>query len=292
MRERRRVFRTPLKVTESKRAVAAMSPDAVKQSIGILKDLAKKDEAKRAQEAAKSNLEAYIYQIRERVEEDEGVRAVTDDAQREAFAAELAEAEDWLYMDGAESSASEFDAKKEGLQATGDEWIKRAKETVKRPAAVAKAREFVAAAKETLAGFAESKPWIPEEEKAAMEKDLDGFLAWLDEKEALQAEKKVTERPAFAAAEVASEVKPLDARLGKLKRRPAPPPPEEEKDANATDAEADANATDADAADADAAAADAADAAADAAEKDAPEKAEDASTEEVDAESDAELRRR
>ena len=295
MRERRRVFRTPLKVTESKRAVAAMSPDAVKKSIGILKDLAKKDEAKRAQEAAKSNLEAYIYQIRERVEEDEGVRAVTDDAQREAFAAELAEAEDWLYMDGAESSASEFDAKKEGLQATGDEWIKRAKETVKRPAAVAKAREFVAAAKETLAGFAESKPWIPEEEKAAMEKDLDGFLAWLDEKEALQAEKKVTERPAFAAAEVASEVKPLDARLGKLKRRPAPapPPPEEEKDANATDAEADANATDADAADADAAAAaDAADAAADAAEKDAPEKAEDASTEEVDAESDAELRRR
>jgi hypothetical protein len=269
-----------------------MSPDAVKQSIGILKDLAKKDEAKRAQEAAKSNLEAYIYQIRERVEEDEGVRAVTDDAQRDAFAAELAEAEDWLYMDGAESSASEFDAKKEGLQATGDEWIKRAKETVKRPAAVAKAREFVAAAKETLAGFAESKPWIPEEEKAAMEKDLDGFLAWLDEKEALQAEKKVTERPAFAAAEVASEVKPLDARLGKLKRRPAPPPPEEEKDANATDAEADANATDADAADADAAAADAADAAADAAEKDAPEKAEDASTEEVDAESDAELRRR
>ena len=295
MRERRRVFRTPLKVTESKRAVAAMSPDAVKKSIGILKDLAKKDEAKRAQEAAKSNLEAYIYQIRERVEEDEGVRAVTDDAQREAFAAELAEAEDWLYMDGAESSASEFDAKKEGLQATGDEWIKRAKETVKRPAAVAKAREFVAAAKETLAGFAESKPWIPEEEKAAMEKDLDEFLAWLDEKEALQAEKKVTERPAFAAAEVASEVKPLDARLGKLKRRPAPPPPEEEKDANATDAEADANATDADAADADADAdaADAdADADADAAEKDAPEKAEGASTEEVDAESDAELRRR
>jgi hypothetical protein len=291
MRERRRVFRTALKVTESKRAVAAMSPDAVKQSIGILKDLAKKDEAKRAQEAAKSNLEAYIYQIRERVEEDEGVRAVTDDAQREAFAAELAEAEDWLYMDGAESSASEFDAKKEGLQATGDEWIKRAKETVKRPAAVAKAREFVAAAKETLAGFAESKPWIPEEEKAAMEKDLDGFLAWLDEKEALQAEKKVTERPAFAAAEVASEVKPLDARLGKLKRRPAPPPPEEEKDANATDAEADANATDAADADADADAADAA-ADADAAEKDAPEKAEDASTEEVDAESDAELRRR
>jgi hypothetical protein len=278
MRERRRVFRTPLTVTESKRAVAAMSPDAVKKSIGILKDLAAKDEAKRAQEAAKSNLEAYIYQIREVVEEDEGVRAVTDEAQREAFAAELTEAEDWLYMDGAESSTSEFDAKKEGLKSTGDEWIKRAKETVKRPAAVAKAREFVDAAKESLASFADAKPWIPEEEKAAFAKDLDGFLAWLDEKEALQAEKKVTERPAFAAAEVASEVKPLDFRLGKLKRRPAPPPPEEEKElVNATDAETDENATDAETE------TETADA-----EKDAAEEAEGSAAKEADAESDAE----
>ena len=157
----RRVFRTPLTVTENEARGRGDVPDAVKKSIGILKDLAAKDEAKRAQEAAKSNLEAYIYQIREVVEEDEGVRAVTDEAQREAFAAELTEAEDWLYMDGAESSTSEFDAKKEGLKATGDEWIKRAKETVKRPAAVAKAREFVNAAKESLASFADAKPWIP-----------------------------------------------------------------------------------------------------------------------------------
>ena len=244
MRERRRVFRTPLKVTESKRAVAAMSPDSVKTSIGILKRLAAKDEAKRAQEAAKSNLEAYVYAIREKIEEDETLQRVTDEAQRAKFVAELSDAEDWLYMDGAESTAAEFHAKKDGLQAVGDEWISRANELTKRPAAVSKAREFILKAAEALAKFAESKPWITDEEKAAYQSDLDGFASWLDEKEAQQKTKKDTERPAFAASEVSAELKPLEAKLGKLKKRPAPPPPKEkEEKEEATSAEANATET-------------------------------------------------
>ena len=75
-----------------------------------------------------------------------------------------------------------------------------AKETVKRRRRVAKCAQVRARRRRALASFADAKPWIPEEEKAAFaKKDLD-ILAWLDEKEALQTEKKVTERPAFAAA--------------------------------------------------------------------------------------------
>jgi hypothetical protein len=137
-------------------------------------------------------LEAYIYSIRERVEEDEELRMVTDETQRERFAQELSEAEDWLYMDGAESTAAAFDAKKSGLQSTGDEWLSRAKELTKRPAAVAKARDFVEKATETIALFAESKPWITDEEKQGLLRELTGFADWLDEKEASQAKKKVS----------------------------------------------------------------------------------------------------
>ena len=50
-----------------------MTVDDVKTSIAVLKDLAAKDETKRAQEAAKSNLEAYIYAIREKIQEDEDI---------------------------------------------------------------------------------------------------------------------------------------------------------------------------------------------------------------------------
>ncbi len=224
-RERRRVFRTPLKVTETNRAVKAMTPDQVKASVATLKKLAEKDEAKRAQEAAKSNLEAYIYSIREKMVEDEEIQKVTDEAQREAFGSELTEAEDWLYMDGADASSAEFDAKKAALQLVGDEMIARAKELTRRPAAVAKARAFVDQLADSVAKLAELKPWIPEEDKAKLLEDLKGFEQWLDEKEQLQAKKTDVEQPAFTAAEVVNELKPLEQKLTKLKKTPAPKPP-------------------------------------------------------------------
>ena len=118
LRERRRVFREPLTVTETGRATPAMTVDDVKTSIAVLKDLAAKDETKRAQEAAKSNLEAYIYAIREKIHEDEDIERVTDETMRETFSSALTEAEDWLYMDGADSTAAEFDAKKAEILAS------------------------------------------------------------------------------------------------------------------------------------------------------------------------------
>ena len=48
-----------------------MDSAGISASIGILKALTIQDDKKREQEAAKSNLEAYIYKIRETVAEDE-----------------------------------------------------------------------------------------------------------------------------------------------------------------------------------------------------------------------------
>ena len=52
--------------------------------------------------------------------------------------------------------------------------------------------------------------------------DVDGFESWLNEKVALQGAKKDTEPPAFTAAEVNVEAKPLEAKLVRLKKTPAP----------------------------------------------------------------------
>ena len=214
-------------MTETGRATAAMTVDDVKTSIAVLKDLAAKDETKRAQEAAKSNLEAYIYAIREKIHEDEDIERVTDETMRETFSAALTEAEDWLYMDGADSTAAEFDAKKNELKSTADEWIKRASEMTRRPKAVGRAREFVGLAEKTVAKLAETKPWIADEEKEKLLEAVKGFESWLDEKEEQQSKKSLTETPAFTAAEVVNEVKPLGAKLQKLKKTPAPKPPKE-----------------------------------------------------------------
>ncbi|ACO69747.1 heat shock protein 70 [Micromonas commoda] len=239
-RQRRRVFRIPLTVTESGRAVPAMTPDAVKKSIGVLKDLAAKDEAKRAQEAAKSNLEAYIYSIREKVYEDEGIAKVTDEAMREKFSGELTDAEDWIYDGGEHATAVEFNNRRDKLQSVGDEWIHRAKELTRRPAAVEKAKDFIATARKTVEKLGETKPWIEDDAKKKMLDDVDGFESWLNEKVALQEKKKDTESAAFTAAEVTVEAKPLEAKLVRLKKTPAPkpPPPPPAPEKEETDAEA------------------------------------------------------
>ena len=239
-RQRRRVFRIPLTVTESGRAVPAMTPDAVKKSIGVLKDLAAKDEAKRAQEAAKSNLEAYIYSIREKVYEDEGIAKVTDEAMREKFSGELTDAEDWIYDGGEHATAVEFNNRRDKLQSVGDEWINRAKELTRRPAAVEKAKDFIATARKTVEKLGETKPWIEDDAKKKMLDDVDGFESWLNEKVALQEKKKDTEPAAFTAAEVTVEAKPLEAKLVRLKKTPAPkpPPPPPALEKEETDAEA------------------------------------------------------
>ena len=97
----------------------------------------------------------------------------------------------------------------------------------RRPKAVARAREFVALVEKTVAKLAETKPWIADEEKEKLLEAVKGFESWLDEKEEQQSKKTLTENPAFTAAEVVNEVKPLDAKLQKLKKTPAPKPPKE-----------------------------------------------------------------
>jgi hypoxia up-regulated 1 len=243
MRQRKRVFRLPLVVKETGRAVPAMTPEGITHSIEVLKKLNKVDEDKRRQEAAKSNLEAYIYSIREKVAEDEEIAKVTDEAMREKYGAELSEAEDWLYMEGADSTAEEFDAKRSTLQAIGDDWIDRAKELERRPEAVASAKAFVDLARKTVEAFAETKPWLSTEEKDALLAEVTGFEEWLDEKVATQEKKKVTEVPAFAAAEVTVEMKPLVGKLARMKKKaapkpPPPPPPPPSQPSNETDANA------------------------------------------------------
>ena len=159
---------------------------------------------------------------------------------REKFSEELTDAEDWIYDGGEHATAVEFNARRDKLQGVGDEWIHRAKELTRRPASVDKAKEFIATARKTVEKLADTKPWIEDDAKKKVLDDVDGFESWLNEKVALQGAKKDTEPPAFTAAEVNVEAKPLEAKLVRLKKTPAPKPPPPPPAPAKEEAEADA----------------------------------------------------
>ena len=76
-------------------------------SRAVMEKLQRADEAKREAAAAKNELESYILATRARVLDDEVVAAVSTEKQRTAFAAQLDNAEDWLYEDGEHAPAAE-----------------------------------------------------------------------------------------------------------------------------------------------------------------------------------------
>ena len=249
MKMRRRVFKTPLTVEVSGLDMEPMTQAQLGASIKVLDELRKIDEAKREQEAAKSNLEAYIYSTRAKLDEDE-IQAVTTEEEREALKEELMEKEDWLYMDGAHATAKEYKKTHEGIKAKGDAIEFRAKEQIERPKMLAKARAFIEKSKSEVESWPEKKPWLNETDVASLLEEIKQFEEWLNEKVAAQEKLAATVPPVLESTEIKVSLRPIDAKFMKLKKKSKPKPPKEEKnatDANATDANAtDANATDAD----------------------------------------------
>jgi len=250
MKMRRRVMKTSLEVKVSGLHMEPMTQAQLEASVSVLGELRKVDEAKRAQEAAKSNLEAYIYAIRAKLDEDE-IQVVTTEEEREALKEELTDKEDWLYMDGADSTTEVFKQTHDDLKSKGDAIEFRAKEMTRRPAMIAKARAFIEKAKPEVESWPEKKPWLNETHVANLLEEIKQFESWLDEKIEAQDKLAATEAPTLESTEIKISQRPIETKFGKLKKKSKPKPPKVEKnetEANETDAnETIANATDADA---------------------------------------------
>ena len=240
MKMRRRVFKTPLTVKVSGLDMEPMTQAQLGASIKVLDELRKIDEAKREQEAAKSNLESYIYSTRAKLDEDE-IQAVTTEEQREALKEELMEKEDWLYMDGAHASAAEYKKTHDDLKTKGDAIEFRAKEQIRRPEMITKARAFVAKATPEIESWPEKKPWLNETHVADLLVEVKEFEAWLDEKVVAQDKLAVTDAPSLESAEIKVRMRPIETKFSKMKKKSKPKPPKvylNATDANATDANA------------------------------------------------------
>lgn len=67
-------------------------------------------------------------------------------------------------------------------------------------------------------------PHITEEEKAKVVVLVDQIQAWLDDNTEAQSKLSAYETPAFAAADVTAQMKPLTVQMEKLLKKPKPEP--------------------------------------------------------------------
>ncbi|WIA37837.1 hypothetical protein OEZ86_014693 [Tetradesmus obliquus] len=234
---RRKVFHVTLNVTGDGPRHAPLSGEPLKQAQAHLAAWVAAETVKAATAKAKNDLEAYIIVTREKLETQEALQQVTTEEARVMFIEQLTEAEDWLYGDGEAEAADAFSTRLAGLKAVGEPIARRAAELELRPQVLSAVKEQSEAAEKLIASWADTKPWINENDTKAAADKLEEFTQWLQQQVEAQDKKEPTEEPAFIAMDVVTKWEGVQKALHKTdsKRKPKPPKPAANETASANE---------------------------------------------------------
>ncbi|KAI3417031.1 uncharacterized protein J3R85_014881, partial [Psidium guajava] len=221
---KKRTYRVPLKIIDKTLGPGISLPEesylAAKNKLGALD---KKDAERRRTAELKNNLEGYIYATKEKIETSEELEKVSTGDERQSFIAKLDEVQEWLYMDGEDGTATEFEERLNLLKAIGDPIFFRLRELTERPAAVGHARTYLDQLQKIVQDWETKKSWLPRERIDEVLKEVNNLKFWLDEKETEQKTAGFS-KPAFTSEEVYQKVFGLQDKVSIVDRIPKPKP--------------------------------------------------------------------
>ncbi|OAY75538.1 Heat shock 70 kDa protein 17 [Ananas comosus] len=222
---KKRTFRVPLKVVEKTEGPgAALGKELFSEAKSRLEALDKKDAEKRRTAELKNNLEEYIYSTREKIEDNTEIEKVSTEQERQSFVDKLSEVQEWLYMDGEDAQATEFEDRLESLKAIGDPIFFRLSELTARPTACEHARTYLSELQKIVSNWEANKPWLPRARIDEVLSEAEKLKSWLEEKEALQKNTPAFTTPVFTSEEVYTKVFKLQDKVASVNRIPKPKP--------------------------------------------------------------------
>ncbi|XWS74632.1 hypothetical protein CRYUN_Cryun01aG0015000 [Craigia yunnanensis] len=233
---KKRTFKIPLKIVEKTVGPGmSLSKEFFSDAKRKLEALDKKDAERRRTAELKNNLEEYIYATKEKLETSEEFEKISPIDERQSVIKKLDEVQEWLYTDGEDATATEFQERLNLLKATADPIFFRFKELAARPAAVEVARQYLTELQQTIRGWETDKPWLPKDRVDELLVNMDKFKTWLDEKEAEQKRTSGFSTPVFTSEEVYEKVFSLQDKAASIKRIPKPKPKVEKPIKNETE---------------------------------------------------------
>ncbi|CAA0837077.1 Heat shock 70 kDa protein 17 [Striga hermonthica] len=219
---KKRTFRVSLKIID-KTTVPGMpfSKEFFAEAKHKLEALDKKDAERRRTAELKNNLEGYIYSTKDKLETDE-FEKISTDQERQSFIEKLNEVQDWLYTDGEDASATDFQERLDMLKAIGDPIFFRFKELTARPAASEHAQRYLTELQQIVQGWEKNKPWLPRERIDEVIREAEKLKNWLSDKEAEQKKTSGFSKPAITSDEVYDKVLDLQDKVSSVNRIPKP----------------------------------------------------------------------
>lgn len=237
---KKKTFKVPLKIVEKTLGPGmSLSKESFVEAKRRLEALDKKDAERRRTAELKNNLEGYIYATKEKLETSEEFEQISTAEERESFKEKLDEVQDWLYTDGEDATAAEFQKRLDMLKDFGDPMFFRLKELTARPAAAEHARRYLVELQQIVQGWETKKPWLPKDKIDEVISDADKFKTWLDEKEAEQKRISGFSAPVFTSEEVYMKVFTLQDKVSSINRIPKPKPKIEKPTKNETESSGD-----------------------------------------------------
>ncbi|KAK3005463.1 hypothetical protein RJ639_016476 [Escallonia herrerae] len=232
---KKRTFRVPLKISEKKISPGmSLSEESLSEAKRKLEVLDKKDAERRRTAELKNTLEGYIYATRDKLESSEEFEKISSSQERQSFTDKLDEVQEWLYTDGEDASASEFQERLDSLKAIGEPIFFRYNELTARPAASQHARRYLGELQQIVRGWGKEKSWLPREKIDEVLSEADKVKHWLDEKEVEQKTSSFS-KPAFTSEEVYGKVFDLQDKVTSVERIPKPKPKVERPVKNETE---------------------------------------------------------
>ncbi|XP_009757679.1 heat shock 70 kDa protein 17 [Nicotiana sylvestris] len=232
---KKRTFRVPLKIDEKTAGPgASLSKESFNEAKSKLEALDKKDEERRRTAELKNSLEGYIYDTRDKLESEDFAKISTSQ-ERQSFIEKLDEVQEWLYTDGEDASATQFQKRLDELKAIGDPIFFRHNELTARPAASDHARKYLNEVQQIVRGWETNKSWLPKGRIDEVLKEAEKVKNWLNQKEAEQKDTPGFNKPAFTSEEVYEKVLDLQDKVTKVNRIPKPKPKIEKPMKNETE---------------------------------------------------------
>jgi len=227
--------KTPVPI---KAVTGELSKDAVQKLYEAECEMALQARIQEETADARNAVESYVYSLRNRLADS--LSSFTTDEKREELKAALEKAEDWLYDEGEDQPKSVYTAKLAELKKLGDPIERRAKEAEARPAACValrqKAEGYLSLARSGEPNFVH----LSAEELEQVAHEAESALAWLNEKEKLQAAAPAHEDPVLVVSDIEKKMDTIsrvsDPILSKPPPKPEPvpaPAPAAAKDAGA-----------------------------------------------------------
>jgi len=223
----KRTFKLSLKISVESLGVKNLNSTDIRKSESRLTHFDFLDQQRKDLQKEKNNLEAYIYDTRDKLSNEDVIESSTEE-EREILSALLSAASDWLDENADTASIYEYRSQSKTLKDKADKIYFRIKERKTFPKAVVELLQSIQTNRDILQNITELLN-VTEEDRDGALNNLEGIALWLQEKQLQQIALPKHLDPVVTTDELSRKKAEIELKTKILLRKPKKKKPVEAK---------------------------------------------------------------